>query len=146
MNTLNYSTFPQNKYTTWYINLIDTRRFQEKTKFKTEAHHIFPVSIFGKNSLTVNLTHREHYISHLLLWRIFEENTKEELLMTSALHALQSLSNDDNKRELYKMNSYVFEKYRGRSQVMNSKRTQERWDNDAEFREKITKSKKKYKL
>ena len=67
---IDLSTFPQNKYTTWYINLITTRENQEKIKFKTEAHHIFPISIFGKNKLTVNLTHREHYIAHLLLWKI----------------------------------------------------------------------------
>lgn len=32
-----------------------------------EEHHIFPVSIFGDNSITVCLTAREHYIAHALL-------------------------------------------------------------------------------
>ena len=35
----------------------------------TERHHVFPVSIFGKNSKTILLTPREHYIAHLLLYK-----------------------------------------------------------------------------
>ena len=35
----------------------------------TEKHHIFPISIFGKNNKTVKLTFREHYIAHLLLMK-----------------------------------------------------------------------------
>jgi hypothetical protein len=35
-----------------------------------ESHHIFPTSIFGKNKRTVNLTPREHYIAHWLLYKI----------------------------------------------------------------------------
>jgi hypothetical protein len=34
-----------------------------------EDHHIFPESIFGKNSITVRLTAREHYVAHMLLWK-----------------------------------------------------------------------------
>lgn len=36
----------------------------------TEKHHIFPISIFGKNGKIVKLTFREHYIAHLLLMKI----------------------------------------------------------------------------
>ena len=35
-----------------------------------ERHHVFPVSLFGKNNRTVYLTSREHYIAHLLLFKI----------------------------------------------------------------------------
>ena len=34
-----------------------------------ERHHVFPVSIFGKNGRVVYLTAREHFIAHLLLWK-----------------------------------------------------------------------------
>jgi hypothetical protein len=37
----------------------------------TEAHHVFPVCVFGENDFKVNLTHRQHYISHLLLYRMY---------------------------------------------------------------------------
>ena len=33
----------------------------------TERHHVFPVSIYGKNKRIVVLTAREHYIAHALL-------------------------------------------------------------------------------
>lgn len=36
-----------------------------------EKHHVFPVSIFGKNTYLVKLTPREHYIAHALLCKIF---------------------------------------------------------------------------
>lgn len=51
------------------------RRAQERGRVKLtraqylEDHHIFPKSIFGKNSVTVRLTAREHYIAHMLLWK-----------------------------------------------------------------------------
>lgn len=35
-----------------------------------EKHHIFPVSIFGKNKRIVYLTAREHFIAHVLLWKL----------------------------------------------------------------------------
>jgi len=43
-----YNDFPTNKYATHYVKLMETRKFQPKEQFKTEKHHIFPVSIFGK--------------------------------------------------------------------------------------------------
>lgn len=36
----------------------------------TEKHHVFPVSIYGKNKRIVVLTAREHYIAHALLEKI----------------------------------------------------------------------------
>jgi hypothetical protein len=34
-----------------------------------EEHHVFPIALFGKNTRTVLLTSREHYIAHLLLYK-----------------------------------------------------------------------------
>jgi len=36
----------------------------------TEKHHVFPVSIYGKNQHIVRLTAREHYIAHALLEKV----------------------------------------------------------------------------
>jgi hypothetical protein len=43
------------------------------SKKDTEKHHIFPVSIYGKNKRTVSLTIREHYVCHVLLMKAFRK-------------------------------------------------------------------------
>jgi hypothetical protein len=42
-------------------------------KRDSEIHHIFPVSIYGKNKKTAALTIREHYICHVLLMKAFKK-------------------------------------------------------------------------
>lgn len=61
-----------------YCNLIRKAEQRGYTKSKAkeqglyvECHHIFPVSIFGKNNRIVVLTTREHYIAHALLEKIY---------------------------------------------------------------------------
>jgi len=53
-----------------YCNLIRKAENRTPPEGYTEKHHIFPVSIYGKNSRIVVLTAREHYIAHALLERI----------------------------------------------------------------------------
>jgi hypothetical protein len=60
-----------------YCNLIRKAEQRSYTKKKAkelgvyvEGHHIFPVSIFGKNKRIVYLTAREHYIAHALLEKL----------------------------------------------------------------------------
>ena len=60
-----------------YCNLIrkaEKRGYNKKRAKEhglyVEGHHIFPVSIFGKNKRIVYLTAREHYIAHALLEKI----------------------------------------------------------------------------
>ena len=83
-----YSDLPPSKYTTWYIELMETRKFQAKKKFKTEDHHIFPVSIYGENDFTVALTHREHFIAHMLLWKMFPKGSLEFHKMVFAFNIM----------------------------------------------------------
>lgn len=54
-----------------YCNLI--RKVENRTPPAgyTEKHHIFPISIFGKNKRVVVLTAREHYIAHVLLEKVY---------------------------------------------------------------------------
>jgi len=69
-----------------YCNLIrkaDNRNLPEEY---TEKHHIFPISIYGKNNKIVVLTGREHYIAHTLLAKIcikryglYHKNTQKML-------------------------------------------------------------------
>jgi hypothetical protein len=53
--------FVESKYSKWYSNLIHK-----------EKHHIIPRSFGGDNikSNVVQLTAREHYIAHALLWKM----------------------------------------------------------------------------
>jgi len=60
-----------------YCNLIRKAEKRGYTKKKAkeqglyiEGHHIFPISIYGKNKRIVYLTAREHYIAHALLEKI----------------------------------------------------------------------------
>lgn len=59
------------KYINWYISLI--RKAQNRTILNGyfEKHHVFPKSIFGNNDFVVNLTAREHFIAHKLLYKIY---------------------------------------------------------------------------
>lgn len=56
-------------YLKTYISLCKTRKTRTIEEY-TEKHHVFPESIYGKNEFVVSLTHREHYIAHLLLWKM----------------------------------------------------------------------------
>ena len=58
------------KYIRWYLALI--RNSENRTiEGYSERHHVFPTSIFGKNTTIVRLTAREHFIAHKLLYKIY---------------------------------------------------------------------------
>jgi len=71
-----HECFPNNKYKHWYINLIEKANLRRGRNIPTpsEKHHVFPVSIFGKNNLIVKLSLREHFIAHLLLTNIYKND------------------------------------------------------------------------
>lgn len=54
-----------------YCNLIRKAQQRQIVEGYTEKHHIFPISIFGKNDKVVVLTGREHYIAHILLEKVY---------------------------------------------------------------------------
>ena len=60
-------------YLKQYIRLVRKAQKRVLTHTYFEKHHIFPVSIFGKNDKIVKLTFREHFISHRLLSKICEK-------------------------------------------------------------------------
>ena len=53
-----------------YCSLIRRAESRIRPQGYTEKHHVFPISIFGKNKRIVVLTAREHYIAHALLEKI----------------------------------------------------------------------------
>jgi hypothetical protein len=145
---MDYTDFPQNKYSKWYINLIESRKFQPKEKFKTESHHIFPVSIFGKNKLTVNLKHKEHFIAHMLLWKMYQcAYSKESILtvkMNKAIRSFDTITGRyDGIDEKIRLTSRLFEKVREEFRVNSSQQTKEMWE-DPEIRGYLTKCRQEY--
>lgn len=117
--------FPQNKYTKHYIRLVETRKNQKKEKFKTEAHHIFPVAIFGSNDITVNLTHKEHFIAHLLLWKLYQKEFGNDYFATK-IAAKTLLYFRSNRRKLKgnclqnKLNSRIYQNLKIQCSIINS--------------------------
>lgn len=61
-------------YLKTYCKLIrkaENRNWKRKyVTFCVELHHVFPISLYGKNNRIVALTPREHYIAHWLLYKI----------------------------------------------------------------------------
>lgn len=83
--------FKENKYTTWYYNIIDSAKSQQRNKNKEEYfenHHIIPTALNGSNERQnkVLLTPREHFICHLLLIKMTDGNDRYK--MQWALHKM----------------------------------------------------------
>lgn len=64
-------------YIKYYIKLIRKSKNRKKPNGYTERHHVFPVSIYGKNENTVYLTAKEHYIAHVLLYKACQKRYGE---------------------------------------------------------------------
>lgn len=74
-----------------------------------ETHHIVPYCLNGLNTPDnrINLTPREHYICHLLLWKMYPKH----LGINFALMSMANNSNKSNKR-MFKYNSRLYDKAR----------------------------------
>lgn len=106
-----------------YCNLIRKAQQRQVVEGYTEKHHIFPVSIFGKNNKVVVLTGREHYLAHVLLERVYLKrygiNDWKTMKMINAHICMK------NNQKYY--NSYLYQKTRKRfsDQLKNSPKTKE---------------------
>lgn len=93
-------------YLKLYYSLVNSRKDLDRDGY-TELHHIVPRSVFGLNILTeshlthvddpkniVELTGREHFVAHWLLYRAFP-NVKQ---FAGAFHAMAAMSNDHQFR------------------------------------------------
>jgi hypothetical protein len=91
-----------------YCNLIRKAENRTPPEGYTEKHHIFPVSIFGKNKRIVVLTAREHYIAHALLEKIYIKRYGENYWKTQKMiHAFWMMNTRKNERDYY--NSILYE-------------------------------------
>jgi len=96
-----------------YCNLIRAAESRDTPEGYIEEHHIFPISIYGDNKITVKLTAREHYIAHALLEKIFikryGEKDKRSIKMIHAFYCMNTAS----KKNYY--NSFLYESSRVRA-------------------------------
>jgi hypothetical protein len=154
-------------YLKHYCCLIRKAENRTPPEGYTEKHHIFPVSIYGKNNRVVILTAREHYIAHALLEKIFIKRCGLKHYKTIKM----TLAHSGMRGNGGYINSYLYEgaKMR-RSEIMRgnrngvgkkqteeqkkviSKRSKEMWKTGVfstkEYREKLSMSlcKKEYKI
>lgn len=90
--------FLENKFTTWYYQLVNTaiQRDPDPSQYY-EKHHIIPRCLGGldnKQNL-VKLTAREHYIAHMLLVKMTKAN--QRIKMQSALWKMLSINGKQNR-------------------------------------------------
>jgi hypothetical protein len=92
-----------------YCNLIRKAENRTPPEGYAEKHHTFPKSIFGSNNRVVILTAREHYVTHLLLRKIFIKRYGLKNWKTiKMINALWWMSNNTKKY----CNSNLYEKLR----------------------------------
>jgi hypothetical protein len=78
-----------------------------------ELHHVFPVSIYGKNKKVVALTPREHYVAHALLYLVFRQRCGRRSAKTIKMLAAATLLGKANfNGETRRVNSRLYESIR----------------------------------
>lgn len=101
------------KYAIWYENLITKAQNRKLPDgFYSELHHIIPVSFGGsdKKYNLVKLTAREHYIAHLLLWKMNFGGAYNSKAARAACAMIWG-TNNGGKRD-YKISSRMYEQLR----------------------------------
>lgn len=101
----------ENKYSQWYENLVASAQNRIlPVELYFEKHHIIPKCFGGsnENDNLVNLTAREHYIAHLLLWKM-KFSKRQHHQMLTAFHAMSAMK---YKKRDYTINSRIFEQFK----------------------------------
>jgi len=102
----------QNKYTTWYNNIIATAKSRVLPKeIYTEKHHIIPRSLGGSNHVSnlVILTAKEHRFVHILLPRMTINPIHTKSMWYAAWMILRT-KNKDQRRTISKGSAYELAK------------------------------------
>lgn len=89
--------FVDNKYTTWYYQIISRAATRTLVGY-AEVHHIIPKSLGGTNNSDnlIQLTAREHLICHMLLPKMVSGNAYHKMI--NALWAMSKLKNNFHQR------------------------------------------------
>ena len=103
-------------YKNIYDQLISKRQANVLVKSRKqycETHHIIPKSLGGSNNKSnlINLTAKEHYIAHLLLWKYYKSTNDKnaEIKMLYALHRL--ITGNIEFKQNIKINMFSSKRY-----------------------------------
>lgn len=103
-----------NRYTVRYEKLIKNakNRIFPETEYG-ETHHIIPRCLGGKDTEEnkVKLYAREHYIAHLLLWKM-DMTPKMHNQMSMALHVMVNGSGNEKQNRSYLIPARIYEQSR----------------------------------
>jgi hypothetical protein len=108
-----HKPFLNNKYTKWYLSIVS----KECDDNYVERHHILPRCLFPQYAKSewniVKLSARKHYIVHVLLYRMFEKNTKQygKMLTASLRMKTHSTNNRYVNSRLYEITKIKFSNY-----------------------------------
>lgn len=108
-----HNPFLDNKYTKWYLKLVS----KNSNNDYVERHHILPKCLFPEYKRSswnvVKLSAKQHFIAHILLYKMFEKNTKGYGKMLTASLRMK-MHNTDNRyvnSKLYEQVKIKFGKY-----------------------------------
>ena len=105
-------------YLRHYCNLIRKAENRTPPEGYTEKHHVFPISIYGKNNKVVVLTAREHYVAHALLEKIYIKRYGKNHIYAEKMTYAHLLMNDGKRY----YNSFLYENVRKKVSDLHSKR------------------------
>ena len=91
-------------YKKHYDLLIETRKGLNRENIYIEKHHIIPICMGGNNSRDnlINLTAREHFLAHWLLWRIYKNDK-----LGNAFYAMTRKSSNQERSISYSSIGYA---------------------------------------
>ena len=121
--------FVESKYSKWYNNLIHKAQLRGSIQGYKETHHIIPRSFGGDNikSNVVQLTAREHYIAHALLWKMkFEGIYGSKMAFAFNTFINKMTTKERGVNHTYTISSRMYETFRKHySQMLKEKYAKE---------------------
>ena len=121
--------FVESKYSKWYNNLIRKAQLRGSIQGYKETHHIIPRSFGGNNikSNVVQLTAREHYIAHALLWKMkFEGIYGSKMAFAFNTFINKMTTKERGVNHTYTISSRMYETFRKHySQMLKEKYAKE---------------------
>jgi hypothetical protein len=105
--------YVESKYSRWYEALIQKAQLRGTVEGYKETHHIIPRSFGGSNDKNnlVQLTAREHYIAHALLWKMKFPGVYGSK-MAFAFNTFISQMGSRHRGSEYKINSRIYQVFK----------------------------------
>jgi hypothetical protein len=121
--------FVESKYSKWYESLIHKAQLRGSIQGYKETHHIIPRSFGGDDSKKnlVQLTAREHYIAHALLWKMkFEGIYGSKMAFAFNTFINKMTTKERGVNHTYTISSRMYETFRKHySQMLKEKYARE---------------------